>query len=198
MRGFSASEKQQIRSKLLQKGYELFSALGLKKTSIKELTEAVGIAQGSFYLFFQSKEVLYFRILEQEEEKIKELVVKELYSPVNVERLSHFLIKGIQLVRANHFIRRLYFEGEMELLIRKLPKEIVEFHIQKDHDVLAPLLASLGMEEKLINIFTHATRAFFLLTLHEKEIGEENYEETIAFIARAIASEALKGVGLDD
>ena len=39
-------------------------ALGMKKTSVEQLTKAVGIAKGSFYKFYESKEVLFFAVLE--------------------------------------------------------------------------------------------------------------------------------------
>ena len=36
----------------------------LKKTSVDQLTKAVGIAKGSFYKFYESKEILFFAVLE--------------------------------------------------------------------------------------------------------------------------------------
>ncbi|MCY8267901.1 TetR/AcrR family transcriptional regulator, partial [Bacillus haynesii] len=68
---FTEKEKEAIRSALVQSGRELFAKLGLKKTSVGELTASAGIAQGSFYTFFDSKEELYFEILQQEEQKIR-------------------------------------------------------------------------------------------------------------------------------
>ncbi|MEC1287550.1 TetR/AcrR family transcriptional regulator, partial [Bacillus paralicheniformis] len=68
---FTEKEKEAIRSALVQSGRELFAQLGLKKTSVGELTASAGIAQGSFYTFFDSKEELYFEILQQEEKKIR-------------------------------------------------------------------------------------------------------------------------------
>ena len=69
-RSFSDQEKNMIRTVLLEKGRELFARHGLKKTAVGELTAAAGIAQGSFYVFFNSKEELYFEILEMEEAKL--------------------------------------------------------------------------------------------------------------------------------
>ena len=36
----------------------------MRKTSVEQLTEAVGISKGSFYKFFESKELLFFTVLE--------------------------------------------------------------------------------------------------------------------------------------
>src|SRR5690625_5812047 len=71
-RGFNSKEKQAIRLSLIEYGRELFSKLGFQKTSILDITKNVGIAQGTFYKFFSSKEELYFVILEMEEQKLRE------------------------------------------------------------------------------------------------------------------------------
>jgi AcrR family transcriptional regulator len=60
-RGFSDREKELIHDSLLMKGRELFINYGLKKTSIADLCREAGIALGSFYIFYSSKEEkLYF------------------------------------------------------------------------------------------------------------------------------------------
>ncbi|EIJ80228.1 regulatory protein TetR [Bacillus methanolicus PB1] len=198
MRGFTEQERDYIRQQLLEKGKELFSVHGLKKTSIKDLTESVGIAQGSFYLFFQSKEELYFRILEKEEEQMKESLLHHLSKPETPEDFASFLLKGIDLIQGNSFIQRLYFEGDMELLVRKLPAETIASHIQKDNNLLMPLLYSWGFSGFDEQTISGAIRAFFLMTLHRKEIGENHYEKTIRFLAEAISNQIFKGVNSND
>ncbi len=59
-RSFNDDEKQFIYTALIDQGKELFSQFGFKKTSILEITKRTGIAQGTFYNFFASKEELYF------------------------------------------------------------------------------------------------------------------------------------------
>ncbi|WP_285517182.1 hypothetical protein [Thermolongibacillus altinsuensis] len=36
---------------------------------------------------------------------------------------AQLLLRGLELVRNNPIIRRVYFEGELDMLLRKLPKE---------------------------------------------------------------------------
>lgn len=52
-----------IRERLLSAGRELFSRYGLRKTTVEDITRAAGIAKGTFYLFFPSKEALYGEVL---------------------------------------------------------------------------------------------------------------------------------------
>ena len=76
-RGFSDKEKQIIRNKLISAGREFFGKYGLRRTSIEDLTKAAGIAQGSFYTFFDSKEELYLEVINNEGEAIKENFLKQ-------------------------------------------------------------------------------------------------------------------------
>ena len=67
---FSENEKQRINSKLLLEGARLFTTYGIKKVTIDELVEAVGIAKASFYTFYESKEYLYLEIVQNIQQKI--------------------------------------------------------------------------------------------------------------------------------
>lgn len=63
---FSDEEREWIRQKLLTEARHHFETAGLRKTSVEDLTKAAGIAQGSFYMFFGSKEELYYELILEE------------------------------------------------------------------------------------------------------------------------------------
>src|SRR5690625_1865340 len=66
-RRFTAEDRQEIRQNIVKQARRKFTKDGFQQTSIAGITQAVGIAQGSFYNFFPSKEALYFHILMEEE-----------------------------------------------------------------------------------------------------------------------------------
>ena len=70
VKGFSDSERDRIRQGLLKAGREMFSTFGIERTRISDLTDEVGIAQSTFYQFFDSKEALYFEVLRREQRRI--------------------------------------------------------------------------------------------------------------------------------
>lgn len=47
------------RQKLLAAAEEIFGAKGFHRTSIVDITQKAGVAQGTFYLYFQSKEIIF-------------------------------------------------------------------------------------------------------------------------------------------
>ena len=61
---FSDFEAEQIYKALLAETRRCAVTLGMRKTSVDQLTQAVGISKGSFYKFFDSKELLFFAVLE--------------------------------------------------------------------------------------------------------------------------------------
>ena len=61
---FTDYETEQLRKALLKETRHCAVTLGMKKTSVDQLTKAVGIAKGSFYKFYESKEMLFFAVLE--------------------------------------------------------------------------------------------------------------------------------------
>ena len=197
-KAFNEREKKIIEETLVEKGREYFGNFGLKKTSIKDLTSAANIAQGTFYKFFGSKEELYFEILEREEEKIKEeLLTKYLASgEITYPIMKEFLMRGLEIIESNSLLQRLYFDGEYELLLRKLPREKIENHIQNDSDLLSPLVEWWQKEgimiEKDPKVISGVIRSLFLITLHKKEIGEEVYDDTLELMVDLVARGLIK------
>lgn len=59
---YSDERRLEIREQLMKTGVELIRQYGMKRMSIEELTRKVGIAQGTFYNFFKSKEIFVCEI----------------------------------------------------------------------------------------------------------------------------------------
>ena len=53
---FTQEQRDEIQRKLIETGFELSSTIGFKKMTIAKITEAAGVAIGSFYIFYDSKE----------------------------------------------------------------------------------------------------------------------------------------------
>ena len=121
-KAFSGREKELIRKRLIEKGKELFTGYGLRKTGVRDLAKAAGIAQGSFYNFFQSKEELFFEIIEQEEEIIKEklLSAHKADEDITGRSLRAFLTEAFKLIDESTFIKKLMNGEDYEMMIRKL------------------------------------------------------------------------------
>lgn len=64
-KAFTDEEREQLRIKIQNVALTLFQEKGLKKVSIRDITSAVGIAQGGFYTFYPSKEALFVALIDR-------------------------------------------------------------------------------------------------------------------------------------
>lgn len=67
--GFTDEERAAIREKLISAGYELSSDCGIKKMTIAMIAKSAGVAVGSFYNFFASKEEFVVALISETETK---------------------------------------------------------------------------------------------------------------------------------
>lgn len=132
MRGFSDEEREQIHERLLEVGLDQFSTYGPKKTTIADLTEPLGIAQSTFYLFFDSKEELIEEIVHKQRKEFMVHVERELADTEDahegLETLFHLHATWLE---ENQFLQQVFFEQRLDEAVRSLPQDLVEEHRQQ-------------------------------------------------------------------
>lgn len=65
--GFTEEEREQVRRKLLDSGYELFLSSGFRRMTVAGITKRAGIAVGTFYNFYESKEQFVIALIKDTE-----------------------------------------------------------------------------------------------------------------------------------
>lgn len=196
-RKFGEKENQIIINKLKESGLKLFSRHGLKKTSIKDLTSEAGIAQGSFYNFFNSKEELYFSLLEYEEKKIEAEMKDSILSTKSAREAIQLTInKSSTLFERTPLLRRIYESNDYDIMVRKLPGEKLEKHQKEDTQLVINTIMKVKQKNETIEagpeIISSILRGITLLNLHKEEIGQEQFPEVVAILAEAVANELVK------
>lgn len=193
-KSFTDREKEIIRESLMQSGRELFGTLGLKKTNIQDLTDAAGIAKGSFYNFFDSKEILYYRIIRKEEESLKIELLAPLQDsqPLTRQRFKEFILNAFRIVDQNPIVRRVYLGDEYELLMRKLPQKLWDEHTAEDISEVEPLIRKWqqngAMVQKDPKIIIGVIRSIFVLAVHKTELGEKYFDRTVELLTECVAA----------
>ncbi|MFB5662580.1 TetR/AcrR family transcriptional regulator [Alteribacillus sp. HJP-4] len=202
-RGFSNKEKTHIRTTLKQTAFEHFCRLGLRKTSIGQITKDSGIAQGSFYSFFHSKEELFYELLLDEERRLKNKLHPFLTtSRPDQDNFARFLLTAVQEIEASPLISTLFQAEEYQALIRKVNDAELDDHTLKDLEELKPIFE--GWQERGFmkdiepELIISSIRSFILLSLHKKEIGPDWFDETVRLMAASLAAYVMKGDRRDD
>lgn len=139
MRGFSDEERDRIREQLIQTGRELLLTYGPKKTTVKDITEPVGIAKPTFYQFFDSKSELYVVIFHRELEEYMENIRLELEKVEDPqEQLERFFWCYVEFGEENEFIQQVFIKGDYRDILGDLSSEqIIEIE-QKEMEALVP------------------------------------------------------------
>ncbi|MFF5995146.1 TetR/AcrR family transcriptional regulator [Lysinibacillus sp. KU-BSD001] len=181
MARISSEQRKQIKENLLAKSKELFIQYGFSKTSIDDVVNACGIAKGSFYSYYSSKEELFYAVLRKEEE-VKNTIISEIMceSLSPKELLIRFFELSFKTIEQNPFLQSLYQRGEYERVVKRLPKELLDQHAKEDLDSsleFVKFLQGKGVTESDPEVLIGLFRTTILIPLHRQEIGEPAYSK---------------------
>ena len=191
-KAFTEHEKELLRAQMREKGKALFEKQGLKKTSVDELTEAVGISKGAFYLFYESKEELFLDILEQLEQEIQAKILEFSIKPKsNTKKNVSDLLKAFLLTRDTYPLLKNFGKAEFEYLMRKVPAEWAMKHANKDEEFIEQFINKIKQEGIAVKasprVVSNLIKTLFFVGLYLEELGQEAYQETLDVMINMVA-----------
>ena len=168
---FTNYETEQLHKALLKETRRCAVTLGMKKTSVDQLTKAVGIAKGSFYKFYESKEMAFFAVLES--------IHSELYGVADQALRRNGGLPTSERA-AEAVCRRLSDTGDMafiehdaKLLLQRLPEGVKEEHYHDDETHIRQLLEKYDlMPRRGASLAAATVRGLILTVSHKEQIGE--------------------------
>lgn len=191
---FTEHEKNVIKAKLIDAAQECMQKYGIKKTTVEQLAQKAGISKGAFYLFYPSKEILFFKVLEAFQIQITQELSRRLSlsQGTNKERISDVIYNLYESVK-NSFILSIIENNEYEYLVRKLPPEYLVQHQSLDDLFTKEVFASaLTGSEYETEVISAAFRAIFMTMLHQKEIGVQYYDAVLKLLITALTDQIIK------
>jgi AcrR family transcriptional regulator len=187
-KAFSDSEREYIQKRLMEEAQICLAQFGMRKTTVDELVKRVHIPKGTFYLFYASKELLFFDVfcsLHNDLQTTLLLWIDELKDNINADTFTDLIFRLYKQVDAT-FLYAFIANGDLDLLVRKLPPEVAAAHAKEDDFNMEHLLSLLPVvqTEGNIKIFSAVLRAIFCTMLHKREIGEDVFDEAIHVMLR--------------
>jgi AcrR family transcriptional regulator len=179
-KAFTESRKEQVRQNLIEKGREFFVRYGLKKTSVDELVKATGIAKGTFYRFFESKEALFMAIHEESENKLQTDMLQKLEHLTDPDDiLRTFFNDSFTLLEEDPLLRVFFDKGAFENLAGFLTTEQYTEHYRHDIAFLEDLLKKWQQEGIVRQIDFEAAAnmiaSVYYVTLQKETLDREQY-----------------------
>ena len=170
---FSDFETEQIYKALLTEARRCAVTLGMRKTSVDQLTQAVGISKGSFYRFFASKELLFFAVLEDihtEHYAVAERVLRENIGLPPAERAAGALLAVCERMSDTGVMP--FIENDVAPLLQRLPENIKSEHYHDDETHIRDLLQSNALiPNGGVELTTAVVRGLILTISHKEQIG---------------------------
>ncbi len=187
---FSEQENKEIRENLIAEARKYALTLGMRKTSVEELTDAVGISKGSFYKYFNSKELLFFTVLEEIHSELYAVAkeTEERYASLSAsERATETLLAVCERLSETGAMR--FIESDAESILRRIPEDVKNAHYHDDETHITELLREGGLfPEGGTELAAAVVRGLILTVSHKNEIGER-YPEVLRLLIRGAMKE---------
>lgn len=179
-RVFTEEEKSQIKLIMLEAGFPLLKKYGMTHTTISKITEAAGIAKGTFYHFWKNKE-----------EYMADLILYHRQKMIPV-LISEDVLKGKRKLGEEGVRKYLHAVVDEEISIyphltledeAKLFKNTDTFEpdIEKESAITGELLSHLDNVRKDVNLplIANMTKLLVIASESRAELHEAVYKETI-------------------
>ena len=187
---FSDFETEQIYKALLAETRRCAVRLGMRKTSVDQLTQAVGISKGSFYKFFDSKELLFFAVLEDIHTELYDVadgVLRENTGLPPAERAANAILAVCKRMSDTGVMT--FIENDVASLLQRLPENVKAEHYHDDETHIRDLLEANALCPKGgAALATAAVRGLILTISHKEQIGSL-YPQVLDLLVRGACKE---------
>ena len=195
---FTELEKEKIREELLKVAYRFFVDKGFKNTSLEDITSSVGIAKSSFYIFFESKEILYMELLAHEGEQIEKQVWPKVIAAKDIRSAIKIYLNEMALELEDKILtqRLVYDLEEYKIVSRKLnPDYVGSEHLRS----IVPLVEFIKLRQdsnEIIDeepgIIAGVLRAAWLIGYQKGDLQQYNYERIKELLFEAVADRVTR------
>ncbi len=191
---FTEHEKSIIREQLKACAKEYMTTYGVKKTTVDQLAKAVGISKGAFYKFYDSKELLFFEVLEDFHTEFFGTAAKILHERIDLsekERLEEAIWQTCIVMQKMTFIGSI--ENELPYLLRKIPADVLKEHYHSDDMYIKQIISQSGIKTSVSPEFIcTAIHAILVILIHKDDVGHQHFDEVLRMFIRSLCEKILE------
>ena len=171
--------REETRNLIIRKSVLYFAKNGFDGTKISDLSRHIGIAQGTIYIYFKSKEELYSEIFSisdkiAKNDKLTTLVKLPLPADTKIRKMSDYLIKNIKEDEMFSAGIALYtqriLEGEADQSFYKTTEKIIK-QGQKEGSVVS------GNSRKLSELYWGVVYLYAVKNMYQTDFAMINSDD---------------------
>ena len=190
---YSDDERRRIREALRREAGKCLALYGVKRTTVDELCRRAAIPKGTFYLFYESKEALFFDLLESYASEVENeylAMLQEIDENHIVTSLTD-IFYALLMKFCDQGLYRFLDGTEMELVLRRMPDRSLPDIRERLSNVVVNLFSYFYIDDKEdIEAFSAGYEALLYLLLSADRIREK--EKALRLLIRGLVLQMVE------
>ncbi len=165
------------KAEIIKCARHLFSSRGFKDTNVSDITKMAGIATGTFYLYYASKDKLFMEIFLDENQKLKKRMLETIDLDKDPEKvIQEFIFMNMTGMQSNPILREWYNKDVFNKIEQNYREENGIEHVDFLYTNFLEIVKKWQTDgkmrtdidsEMIMAIFT----AIIIIDTHKEEIG---------------------------
>ena len=176
--------------------YEVFSKKGYKATGISEIARQAGMAVGSFYNYYESKEAIFLDIYIGENNRVRQAMIEELDWEIDmIDLISQLFAQSRALVSSNKILAEWYNPA--------IADELHSYYSSEEGKVANPFhkflvktftnrMQAEGYSPEKIQEILQVYNLFYYMDMHITEKDFPDISKTVEILATNFIKGVLK------
>ena len=189
---FSERERTAIDGLLQKAALHCAATLGMRRTTVDQLTREAGISKGAFYSFYDSKEHLFLRMLETLHNDMYGNAERALEErkDLPIRRRTALAIREVCRVMEENDLMT-FMRDELPTLLRRLPPEDIAQHYQSDESRIRRLVekANVPLTESM-DVTCTVIRLLLMNLVNRNEAGP-SFDQALDVLVEAVCDRLI-------
>ncbi len=189
------------RAALQESARAVFTEKGFKDASIGEITQRAGLAVGTFYLYFESKEKLFIQLLLEENERLKRSILSALdLTRAPLEVIRQTLALNQEGMRSSPILREWYNKSVFDKIEQAYREQNGVEAVHFMYDTFLTLVETWQAQGRMRSDIDSRTimtifAALVNVDTHKAEIGLEHFPQLLDVMTELIVNSLTGGAG---
>ena len=186
----SEEEKKLIKESIYENTLRLIQEKGVRSVTVDQIAALSGIAKGSFYTYYSSKEACLYETLKRSEKALFARMEEVMAQKLDTRDKAAAVLWEVFL--APESIVMYLNPCDLEALLRKLPAEYRAREQKKSKDYFQKSLALLGVSLEKMEAIALMTDSLNLVAT-SKEYSDQSKADALRVLVNAIPDYAAEG-----
>lgn len=178
---FNEKNYDLYRNRFLENGLELIKQFGVKNIRVEDVSKRVGLAKGTFYTFFPSKEEFIYQIILHNREIAKKhyTLLSDSTSLLGRKEMKEFLLL---LFFSENNLYTFLSDEDYAYLNARWPAEYI-LNPEADEKTSRWMLSKMNARPECDwKLMANYMKAISLVTIGKKNLHQDIYSETISLL----------------